>query len=587
MNIRNMPFWLALLITFISCFGSVAYADDIVELQTHRASMIGKDLQYFQEDGTRLSIAQARERFQSGLVKDSSSDAISLGLGVKPVWLKTTIQNIQGSNQAYRFSVETPWLDYVDAFVVKNGSVVQVVSGGDAMAFEERPMQYRYFAFDWVFEKGTTEVYFRVESAGPMAIPIRLAKVEDAIGRDIRQGYEYGILYGIMLALAIYNLVLYLLIRLPEFGLYAAYLFGFVANSLSYTGQIHAVFTPDFGPYFQDWVDISLMVTYSVFGLHFARVLLKTKDYAPRLDKVTMWIANSIPVGMLLGAAINSLMFSMVLAFLLNTSFAWLFILLGYKALKARVKLAKFFFISSVTAAICICISTASVAGLVPYNDVTFKLIEVGMAVEALLLAVVLAYRFRIVQRGKEVAEFDARTDELTSLKNRRGFRDKADAVWSEMIQYNHDVSVVLIDIDKFKVINDTFGHAKGDVVIREVASRIYQTMRKTDISARWGGEEFILLLPDTDREQARFYAERLRKAVESDPIFSFEGEEVFITASLGVAGTHSAKFDNEPVSSLQIEKMISHADQALYSAKNSGRNQVRVYNAKLQPQAI
>lgn len=587
MNFSLPPvrFFLCLLVSVLLCTNAVA--SEKVTLSEHKANMIGKHLQYFQENDQKLTIDQAKQRFASAQATRSHSDAISLGLGVRPVWLKATIDNPTNIDKPFRLSVETPWLDYIDAYVVNNDVVIDTIVGGDAYPFASRPMQYKYFAFERVFEPGITEIYLRIETAGPMAIPVRLASVDDAISRDIRQGYEYGVLYGIMLALAIYNLVLYTLIRLPEFGLYSAYLFGFVANSLSYTGQIHGVFTPHFGPYFQDWVDISLMVTYSVFGLHFARVLLKTKDYAPRLDAFTKWIAHGIPLGMLFGAAINSLIFSMVLAFILNTSFAWLFILLGYKALKANVKLARFFFISSVTAAVCICISTAAVAGLVPYNDSTFKLIEVGMAVEALLLAVVLAYRFRIVQRGKEVAEFDARTDELTSLRNRRGFRDKADTVWSDMVQFKHDVSVVLIDIDKFKVINDTFGHAKGDVVIREVASRIYRTVRKTDISARWGGEEFILLLPDTDREQARFHAERLRKAIETDSIFRHDGEEVFITASLGVAGTHSAKFYGEPVANLQIEKMISHADQALYSAKNSGGNQVRVYSANLPPQAM
>lgn len=572
---------LVALAMFVGMSTAFAFAanDDVNEnstlalpLSTFTPGMIGQHAQFIQEStDSRLSLQQVIQTARSGEMRNVDADTLTLGLNVAPVWMRVLVDNESSIQSPHRLSIETPWLDHIDLYILRGETVTRHVIGGDAIPFDSRPMAYRFFAVDHVFESGLTELYIRIETLGPMAIPLRLASAQQAVNRDIRQGYEYGILYGLMLALAVYNLILYVMIRQAEFGLYAGYLIGFVANSLSYTGQIHAVFTPHYGPYFQDWVDISLMVTYSVLGLHFARTLLKTKSYAPRLDRITVWIANGIPLGMLLGAVFNQLLFSMTLAFILNTSFAVLFIVLGYKAVKAKVALASFFFVSSVMAASCIGISTAAVAGLLPYNDVTFKLIEVGMAVEALLLAVVLGHRFRLVQQGKALAEQYAITDHLTALNNRRGFWLQAKALSDTRGAVNLPMSVMLLDIDKFKMINDDFGHDVGDAVLKQVSLVLGRSIRKTDIFARWGGEEFILLMPNTNAQEAIHYAERLREAVYSDN-FPEIHEALKLTISIGVS---HAPIKPQTHGITAIETLIAHADEALYSAKRTGRNKV------------
>ncbi len=166
--------------------------------------------------------------------------------------MKFTVNNTSELAQKYRLAVETPWLDYIDTWLVYQGEVIQHIPGGDAFPFEQRPMPYRFYAFEHHFLQGQTEVFIRIETKGPMAMPVKLRSIEKAIDNDIANGYQYGVLYGIMLALALYNLVLFFSIRQKEYGLYSLYLIGFVLNSLSYTGQLHSVFTYDFGPYFQD-----------------------------------------------------------------------------------------------------------------------------------------------------------------------------------------------------------------------------------------------------------------------------------------------------------------------------------------------
>ncbi|HBF46500.1 MAG TPA: hypothetical protein DDW91_08510, partial [Shewanella frigidimarina] len=463
-----------------------------------------------------------------------------------------------------------------DTWLIKEGEVIQQIIGGDAYAFEQRPMQYRFYAFEHEFSPGGTQVIMRVDTKGPMALPVQFSSVDKAISRDIANGYQYGALYGIMIALALYNLVLFVFIRQREYGLYGLYLLGFVLNSLSYTGQLHTIITADFGVYFQDWLDTFLMITYSVAGLHFARALLKTKEYSPKLDRFVIRTTLYIPLGMLVGFVFNHLFFSMILAFLLNTSFVLLFIAMGLKALYAKKPFAIIFIFSSVTAAFCITISTLAVAGfLVPYNDYTFKAIEVGMALEAILLASILARQFRIAQMDKLIAEKYAGTDPLTQLNNRRGFQELTNPIWQNIIREQREASIAIIDIDSFKNVNDTHGHNTGDVVLKKVAETIAGTSRQGDISARWGGEEFIVFLPETSQEHALVQAERIRKAIDAIE-FNDMKNALSLTASIGVSGTVTSQFNDVPLSTKTFDKMLKSADRALYIAKKNGKNQVK-----------
>lgn len=571
---RSMDRFLPLaLIAAIIMMHSVAAMAETIDLTGFEESTLGKYLRYFQEqEKTPLTIDEAITQFSGDTISDGTGNSISLGIGVRPVWLKVSVNSAQLNDGLYRLSIETPWLDYIDVWLVHKGQKLRHVVGGDAIPFELRPMPYRFFAFETQFLPGITDLYFRIDSRGPMAIPLRMNTLEAAIKRDISSAYEYGFLYGVMGALAIYNIVVFVIIRQRIFGLYSLYLIGFIANSLSYTGQMHTVITADFGPYFQDWTDTFLMITYSIAGLHFARTLLNTRAYAPGLDKITIAVTTIIPMGIVIGALFNQLVFSLILAFILNSGFAILFIALGIAALRAGANFARLFLFSSVQAAGCIGVSTMAVGGVVPYNDFTFKAIEVGMALEAVLLAVILAQQFRLAQRDKLMAETFARTDVLTGLNNRRGFKELADTLWENIVRNRRAVSIVLLDIDHFKNVNDTYGHAQGDQVLIALAHCIKNTIRKGDISARWGGEEFILLLPETNQQEALVQAERVRQAIERLAI-AHRGITLNITASFGVASTQTVSADDR--NCYDFESMVRAADDALYAAKNSGRNQV------------
>lgn len=170
------------------------------------------------------------------------------------------------------------------------------------------------------------------------------------------------------------------------------------------------------------------------------------------------------------------------------------------------------------------------------------------------------------VEELRHHADYDA----LTGLHCRRHFDKRLREEMDRVERYGMPLSMVLLDIDHFKRVNDTRGHQVGDMVLRQTAEILRRTLRLSDYSARFGGEEFCLLLPDTDAVGAMVQAERLRKAF-AEHIFTTGGEPLRLTASFGVAETCAENRDTP-------QALLHAADSALYSAKNSGRNRSRFY---------
>lgn len=171
---------------------------------------------------------------------------------------------------------------------------------------------------------------------------------------------------------------------------------------------------------------------------------------------------------------------------------------------------------------------------------------------------------------GRQIDELQrlSTTDALTGLANRRAFQARLRHEWRRARRYTSPLSLLLIDIDGLKRINDEQGHAVGDRVLRTAAHAISTTMRVTDAGARWGGDEFAIVAPNTVRRAAHRLARRLLGQVEQRA----RGQDVAVTVSIGVA-----TFDPESNPSEDVETLLNAADAALYGAKSGGRNRVNV----------
>ena len=176
-----------------------------------------------------------------------------------------------------------------------------------------------------------------------------------------------------------------------------------------------------------------------------------------------------------------------------------------------------------------------------------------------MLLTLVLARPLLSAFRWTEEQASEARVDSLTGLANRRALEEVLAAEISRAQRFTHQLAVVLLDLDRFKEINDSFGHAAGDVMLRAVSRLLTSLARQGDTVARWGGEEFVVVLPETDLAGAERFAERLRRTIEAQSVGDMQ-----TSASCGVATMLPE--DN-------VEELLHAADQALYRAKTNGRN--------------
>ncbi|GAB3092006.1 GGDEF domain-containing protein [Pseudomaricurvus hydrocarbonicus] len=171
----------------------------------------------------------------------------------------------------------------------------------------------------------------------------------------------------------------------------------------------------------------------------------------------------------------------------------------------------------------------------------------------------------RHFQRLNDQFQRQAQKDFLTDLLNRRGMMEAIEREYHRSRRFDHDMSLVLCDVDYFKRVNDQYGHEAGDYVLKRLASVLLEELRGQDQVSRWGGEEFMILLPETDASNAEYLAERLRLRVQQT-IFEYNGQRIPVSISLGVCKADT----NESVADV-----IREADKHLYMAKDSGRNKV------------
>ena len=309
-----------------------------------------------------------------------------------------------------------------------------------------------------------------------------------------------------------------------------------------------------------------LIVLYPVSGLFFALSFLDTRQHFPRLHKGVLGMIAAVCGLLALSVLLDRQRESLLLSFAFVFVFTFTMLGMGIAAVRSGQRSAKYFLFAAVASTLGASVTALAVWGFIPFTPWTFRAVDVGMLLDATLLALALTYQFRVGQEERFKAEQLARLDHLTGINNRRAFYDIAASVWAIAQRHSHELSVLLMDIDHCKPINDAHGHGCGDDVLVATANLLGRCVREQDVTARWGGEEFILLLPETDIEEAAVLAERLRAKV-ADMRIPVAEAELTITASFGVA-------QREPRHH-SLDAVISNADKRLYEAKGLGRNRV------------
>jgi diguanylate cyclase (GGDEF)-like protein len=201
----------------------------------------------------------------------------------------------------------------------------------------------------------------------------------------------------------------------------------------------------------------------------------------------------------------------------------------------------------------------------------TFNACYLAASIETLLFTIGIIKQIKDEKEKNNKLQIEAITDKLTNLYNRRYFEETVTYKIVELDKKKSTISMLIIDIDHFKNVNDTYGHNIGDSVLAKAAMIIKQCLRNEDILVRWGGEEFVVILPFTNVQEGTVIAEKIRTSMESH-IFKYVNK---ITVSIGVA---------EKIAEESFEDWFKMVDKAMYKAKESGRNRVCVSNLNVIP---
>ena len=557
--------WLLCIVLFWLAAMPLAHAQ-ATALEALPAEPLGRWIDVLSEADRPLTPYEAFEQLQGGAFRRSETAVPKFGIGAHPVWLHLAVDNGWRRAVERLVQIETSWLDDIDLYVVHDGKVITHRLAGDADTAQQHPLSGLGYVFDLALPPGRSDILIRVATPDPMLLPVRLLDAAQLGKLQSQYDFGYGLLYGFLLALIAYNALLFVGLRERSYLDYTLYLSSFVVTNLAYTGHGYVWLWPQQAT-LQQYAIPLMMVVFGSFGLRFADRFLNLHRHEPKLHRLVSHLARAglvlILLTILLFRQQDAILFAFVFILLFSITMVWL----GIVALRRGEVAARYF----LAAALASMAGTATTALAVwfglPYSAFAFHAAGWGMVAEGVLLALALAYRMRQDQHARLHAEQLARIDPLTGLLNRRAFREHAGAVWSTARRSQRPLAAVMVDIDFFKTINDSHGHAVGDQVLQSVSRLLAGVCRDGDIVGRWGGEEFIIVLPETSAEQATQLAERLRGKI-AELKMGAPRNPFSLSASFGIAERNLHK---------TLDELIHEADEWLYRAKQNGRNRVAV----------
>ena len=528
------------------------------------AGPLGRHAQLFDETrGSPLTLDAARAKLAEGGFRPSAAEVPNLGNAAPPRWMHLVVDNPGTAPLAYRLYAAEGWVDRIDVWLLSPGRAPRHWAAGD----ERSPGRYLRiglgFGFDADLPPGRSEVFVRADSVDAAAMSLRLIPQQRTAALEGETQHWMGLVHGFLLALVATYGLLWLALRERNHLRYVGYVGAYLYMHLAYSGigpQVAWAESPAVGRF----AILAGMVLFSSAGLSFGRSFLGLAEFAPRADRVVRWGVRLGLLGMATCIALNVQLAAVHLAFAFITLFTFSMVGLGALGVHHGREQSRIFLAATLISMVGTLVTTMSVMGLLPFNKLTFRAVEAGVMLEAAIWALALGLRLRR-QREDGVRALElAQRDPLTGLHNRRGFLEQALPVFATAARNARPVSAVVIDIDHFKHINDRHGHAGGDLTLVDVAERIRNACRTGDIVARWGGEEFVMLLPETDSARACALAERLREAFAQSPVPVGDAQAVTITASFGVAVREGP---------MSLDQLLQAADSALYLAKDAGRD--------------
>ncbi|MDO3388735.1 diguanylate cyclase [Gilvimarinus sp. SDUM040013] len=528
-------------------------------------------------------------------VLDQPSHVLTQGFSASAYWLRLSLENLQERPLSAVLMIEVPWLDYIDVYQAGyDESMQRLAAMGDLRPYQRANFAFTFPKVEVVIPAGQSYLYLRVESQEALIVPIALVSPQQHTEVAIYQGVYFGLLYGGLLIISVYNVFLFLIFRNRDNLYYVLFVATFILGSASYNGLLYHFGLHQY-PKVATEIHPHLFFLYQYVGLIFISRLLNIKNDYPIVYKLIKGFAGLLVITHIVMIAVNSAYFSQTVSVVTSgfyglVLFSTCVYIFGKRGLTSV--LATYGVFSSLIGTL---ITTLTVVSVVPYTFATFRSIEFGFVIDAVLLSFALAankkYMFKVRERMQtyllqqenlKKIELEALvkertenlesvnqkltrlavTDELTQLLNRSGGNTSLQDSINCYYRYNRIFSIMMIDIDFFKKVNDSYGHQVGDAVLVAVAKIIKDSVRACDVCCRWGGEEFLIVCPESDMAGAKRVASEILTKVRESKMHPVET----ITLSIGLAEVKPGD---------DINSVIANADSQLYRAKTEGRNRI------------
>jgi len=573
-----------------------------VNLENNISSYNDFQVEYLEEKpGESLGIEEISKMPFTELI----SNAFTFGYKENNFWFRFSVYNDSKESKTMILEFTEIFHKKVDLYIVSDQIMHE--KNGLNVPVEERNIEESTPAFSLQFAPyESKELYVNIATTYGLFGSFQLKTPEQFYKDTQLKNNMYFFYFGAVIIIALYNLFIFIYFRERIYIFYVSYVLTFVLWVANYKG----ILLPYITMKTYDYMQVSIPIFFTLLIL-FTQTVLETKKYFSFFHKVLngfIVVLLICFVWMLLfmhsGFYFMNLAASPLLPFLL---------LVAIWALYKGQKFAKIYLLGLIIYIISMILISQLALGNLPYSILLSNAPIIGSIFEIILFSLLLAYRVNLLReetldaQGKLIAHqrtessrlfhavaektlalnnanrqleeelekkkklekeltFQASTDSLTGLMNRRSFFSVCSKEMKRAIRSNTELSFLTVDIDKFKDVNDTYGHPFGDEVIRSIADLMIENTRDMDYVGRIGGEEFAILMPATDIDSAFQMADRLRINIAKYKII-FENEMTQVSISIGLSCLR--REDSE------IETIVDRSDKALYEAKESGRNKV------------
>lgn len=556
------------------------------------------------------------------------NDQLSHGMPNAPFWFKFELpSNSEDPKQSKRLlEVDYASLDSIEVWFFEDDNIVAKYHEGDAKPFAQRSINSEKFLFSIPDSDLGLEVIVRVKTSGILLLPMRVWEEQEYVIYTGDHNLALGLFFGFIAAMALCNLFFFVTTGSVMFLSYSMYVISIGLTIATFHGLGYKFLWPE-----SPWLQGKSAALFGTLALLTATIfsdqLLNAKKHSKTVHKLFEISSISIFVALIACLILPNYIYNKIFPFVLCVGVSLVFFAAIYFA-KKGVKLAKFYLLAWSALLISGFLASFESANLIKLEYPAHYLLMLGASIETFLLAFALAIAYgqqrdehyktqelalleeRLARQAQEEAlqskeetqeeleykvqertleleitlrelsdtnrelEQQTLTDALTGIRNRKHFDKKYIAEVRRSRREQTELAIVMLDIDHFKVINDTHGHVVGDEVIKFVATTLMQNLKRTtDDACRYGGEEFALILPNTDLQGATLVAEKLRETIHQQTI-KLDKIEVNVTISAGVCSSIILPSEDE-------NSLLESADKALYEAKRNGRNRVVSHSLK------